>query len=334
MDLASIPKIENHVHLEGAIPYATLWQLIQKYGGDRSINSLEQLEEKFIFRDFNHFIETWIWKNQFLREYEDFRMISDAVFRDLARQNVKYAEIFISPSTFRDKLDVRRIVEAISGSMDRNPEIRIGLIVDFVRNHGQDSELRALSEISEVRDLGIIGIGIGGSEKEFPPELFTDLFEKARNLGFRTTAHAGEAAGADSIWKALRYLNVDRIGHGTRAAEDPALLDHLAEHKIPVELCPISNLRTRVISSLDEHPFRTFLERGIPVSINTDDPKMFGNSLAQEYQALAETFNMDDTDICSVIIESIKTTWLEEKEQAKLIEDFTDELTIRRQNNP
>jgi adenosine deaminase len=334
MDFTGIPKIENHVHLEGAIPYETLWQLIQKYGGDRSVSSLQQLEEKFIFRDFNHFIETWIWKNGFLREYEDFRLISEAVFRDLASQNVKYAEVFISPSAFRENLDVRKIVEAVSESMGRNPEIRVSLVVDFVRNHGQEIELRTLTEINEVKDLGIIGIGIGGSEKEFPPELFTDLFEKARNFGFRTTAHAGEAAGADSIWKAIRYLNVDRIGHGTRATEDPVLLDYLAEHRIPVELCPMSNLRTRVISSLDEHPFQTFLERGIPVSINTDDPRMFGNSLAQEYQALADTFNMDVPDIWSVIKDSIKTTWLSRDEQAKLIEDFNNKLTIQRQNEP
>ncbi len=332
MDFSSIPKIENHLHLEGAIPYEILWQLIQKYGGDREVTNLNNLKEKFKFRDFNHFIEMWIWKNQFIKEYEDFKIISDAVFKDLVDQNVKYAEIFISPSIFRKKLEIQRIVEAISGSISENPKIKINLIVDLVRNFGQENEIRTLEEINEVKDHGIIGIGIGGSENDFPPELFVDLFEKARDYGFKTTAHAGEAAGADSIWKTIKLLRVDRIGHGTRAIEDVKLLDYLSEFKIPIELCPISNLRTKVIKSIDEHPFKIFRERKIPVSINTDDPKMFYTSLAEEYQALTEAFNLNEKEIFATIIDSINTTWLEKEEKEKLIFEFENELGITKHN--
>lgn len=326
MEFSSIPKIENHLHLEGAIPWETLWQLINKYGGDDTVRNLDQLKEKFIYRDFNHFIEMWVWKNQFIREFDDFVLISEAVFSDLQNQNVKYAEVFISPSLFRERLPAQRIVEAVALGMQKTPGIKINLVVDLVRDYGPGEEMKTLLEINEVRTMGVIGIGIGGSEDVYPPELFVDLYEQARRFGFRTTAHAGEAAGPKSIWSAVQYLQVDRIGHGTRAVEDQELLTCLAERKIPVELCPLSNLRTRVIQSIEEHPVRTFVEKGIPVSINTDDPKMFGNSLADEYQTLKDVFNYSNEEIQTILLNSIDTLWLSEKEKKELVEEFKKEI--------
>lgn len=326
MNLNALPKIENHLHLEGAIPLEALWQLIQKYGGDASVTSLNQLKSKFQYRDFNHFIETWFWKNQFIREYEDFTFLSDAVFTDLVSQNVKYAEIFFSPSSFTKTLKIEKIVEAIAVSIKKNNALKVNLIVDLVRNYGAQNEMRTLHEVNEVKHFGIIGIGIGGSEKEYPPELFSEVFLQAKKYGFRTTAHAGENAGPESIWNAIRKLEVDRIGHGTNAMSDPELLKYLALHKIPIELCPLSNVRTKVISHIKDHPIRTFLEMGIPISINTDDPKMFNNTLVEEYQAVQEHFNFSDEDLCQIIIDSIHTTWLEEHEKNELIATFQTEM--------
>jgi adenosine deaminase len=326
MNFTTIPKIENHLHLEGAVPLETLWTLIQKYGGDKSVSSVTKLIEKFKYRDFNHFLEIWLWKNKYIREYEDFTFLSDAVFKDLVKQNIKYAEIFISPSEFRNTLDIQKIVEAISKSIIGNTEIRVSLIVDLVRNLGPENAMKTLYEINEVKDMRIIGIGLGGAEKEYPPELFADVFEKARKLGFKTTAHAGEASGPESVWGAIRKLRVDRIGHGTRAVEDPELMNYLAENKIPIELCPLSNLRTRVIDSIEDHPVKTFIEMGIPVSINTDDPKMFGNSLSDEYQVLKDSFNFSGDDIKKIIVNSIYTTWLEDNEKSSLITNFRKEF--------
>ena len=322
MEFAEIPKVENHLHLEGAIPFETLWQLITKYGGDVTLNTSEQLREKFAFRDFNHFLEMWVWKNQFIREYEDFVLISEAVFSDLVRQNIKYAEIFISPSLFKSRISVQRMVEAVSESIQKVSGIKIQLIVDLVRDYGPDKEIRTLSEINEVKDLGIIGIGIGGTEDKYPPELFIDLYEQARKFGFMTTAHAGEASGPESIWSAIKDLKVDRIGHGTRAIEDLKLLDYLSEHKVPIELCLLSNFCTKVIDSIEEHPVKTFIEKRIPISINTDDPKMFGNSLAEEYQTLMDIFKYSNEEIFNIVLNSIDTMWLDENEKKELIDDF------------
>jgi len=323
-----IPKIELHIHLEGSIPLPSLWQLIQKYGGNLSISSYSDLEQKFVYRDFEGFIETWIWKNQFIREYEDFTFISEHVARDLVSQNIRYAEMFVSPSAFKQYgLTTQEIIQSVHQGIKKVKDIKIGMIVDLVRNYGPEKEMKTLYEINEVKRYDVIGIGIGGSEHQYPPEPFSDLYEKAREFGFKTTAHAGEAAGAQSVWGAIRALKVDRIGHATRSAEDIDLLKYLSENSIPIELCPISNLKTGTIPSYKNYPINTFIEYNIPFSINTDDPKMFGNSLAEEYEMLESNFDFSNKDIANFIIDSIQTSWLSDDEKSLLTKQFQSEIS-------
>jgi len=256
-----VPKVELHVHLEGAIPLDALWELVQKYGGEPSVPNLQALKEKFQYRDFTHFMQTWTWKNQFLREYEDFVFLSEAVARDLAGQNILYAETIFAPSEFASHgLETQKLAEAIRAGLSRVPGVEIALILDLVRSR-LERAARHLAEANEVKSLGIIGITIGGSEQAYPPEPFADVYEKARQLGFHTTAHAGEAAGPESVWGAIKSLKVERIGHGTRAIEDAVLVDYLAEHKIPIEICPISNVRTKVVESIEKHPVSVVNQR-------------------------------------------------------------------------
>ena len=318
-----VPKVELHLHLEGAIPHDALWELVQKYGGDPSVPDLQALERRFEYRDFAHFIETWVWKNQFLREYEDFTFIAEAIARDLARQNIRYVEAFFSPSDFfHHGLETQKLAEAIRTGLSRVPEVEVALVADLVRDSGPEKAAVTLAEVNEVRDLGVVGIGIGGLEQQFPPEPFEAVYEKARQLGFHTSAHAGEVAGAESIWGAIRSLRVDRIGHGTRAEEDESLLDYLAEHRIPLEMCPISNVRTGVVNSLEEHPVRRYFERGIVVTINTDDPKMFGNSLAEEFLLFEGKLGFSRDEIQSLILQGIQAAWLPEDRKQQLAEAF------------
>ena len=317
-----LPKIELHLHLEGAIPLPALWQLIQKYGGDPGVPTVEALGPRFQYRDFVHFIDTWGWKNQFIREYEDFSFVAAEVARDLASQNILYAEVFYSPGDFRQRgLNLQRITEAIRRGLHQVPDIEIALITDLIRDHGPERGHATLRAIHEVRDdFGVVGVGIGGSEHLYPPEPFAPVYDRARALGFRTTAHAGEASGAESVWGAVRALRVDRIGHGTRAIEDPALVDHLAEHQIPLELCVLSNLRTGVIPSVATHPARTYMQRGIPFSINTDDPKLFNTSLAEEYLALHTELGFSKRDIHHVIEQGLSSSWLPAPRKCTLLE--------------
>lgn len=318
-----VPKVELHLHLEGAIPHDALWELVQKYGGDVASPDMTALEQRFRFRNFAHFIEMWVWKNRFLREYDDFTFIAEAVARDLAKQNIRYVEAFYSPPDFaRRGLTTPRITESIRAGLSRVSGIEIALVADLVRDFGPEQAALTLEQVEEVRDLGVVGIGIGGSEQEFPPEPFAPVYARARQLGFHTSAHAGEAAGAGSIWGALRSLQVERIGHGTRAEEDPALLDYLAENRIPLEMCPVSNVRTGVVPSLKQHPVRSYFERGIPVTINTDDPKMFGNNLADEYRVLEQELGFTRAEVRSLILQGIQSAWLTQERKSQLTREF------------
>ena len=314
-----LPKTEIHLHLEGAIPLPALWQLVQKYGGDPEVPDLSALERKFQFRDFPHFIDTWVWKSRFLREYEDFRLIAEAVARDLVTQNIRYAEVFYSPGDFvRQKLTLPGITEVIRQGFSRVPEVEVALICDLIRDHGPARGLERVAQLTELKSLGVIGIGLGGSEQTFPPGPFAPVYEEARKQGFHTTAHAGEAAGAESVWSAVRDLKVERIGHGVRAVEDEGLLDHLAVHRIPLEVCPTSNLRLGIVKDLARHPVRRFLERGLRVTVNTDDPKMFGCTLAGEYRALGLTRDQ----VRTLILAGVEATWMPPERKRSMAEAF------------
>jgi adenosine deaminase len=318
-----IPKVELHLHLEGAIPLPTLWELVQKYGGDPAVKDIESLKRTFTYRDFPHFIETWVWKNKYLRTYDDFTFIAEGVARDLAAQNIRYVEAFFSPTDFSGHgLKTQELARAIRAGLERVPQIEIALVADLVRDTTPKRAVVTLAEVNEVKGMGVIGIGIGGSEQSFPPEPFKEVYAQARKFGFHTSAHAGEAAGAQSIWGAIRELEVERIGHGTRAEEDPYLLDYLSEKRIPLEMCPLSNVCTGVVGSIAEHPIRRYHERGLVVTVNTDDPKMFGNSLAEEYRLLETQLGFSREEICELVLQGIRVSWLPQDKKEQLLQEF------------
>ena len=319
----SVPKVELHLHLEGAIPHVALWELVRKYGGDPSLRTLNDLESRFEYVDFPHFLDTWAWKNGFLREYEDFTFIAEAVARKLQAQNIRYVEAFYSPPDFaRHGLEIQRLTEAIRNGLSQVPGIEIMLVADVVRDYGPQQAMISLQRILEVRDLGVIGIGLGGAEHEYPPELFQDVFGTAREAGLRTTAHAGEGAGAASVRRAIEDLHVDRIGHGVRLHEDEELLDRLVRRRIPLEMCPLSNVRTGVVASIGEHPIRAYFERGVLVTVNTDDPEMFGNSLACEFQLLEQELGFSRTETRHLILNGIESSWLAEDRKLTMSREF------------
>ncbi|MYE00476.1 MAG: adenosine deaminase [Alphaproteobacteria bacterium] len=318
--LAALPKAELHLHLEGAIPLPALFELIRAAGGDPAVPTVEALRERLTYADFPAFIETWIWKNGFLRSYDDFAFIAEAVARDLARQNIRYAELFFSPARFADRgLTAARLAEAIRSGFERVPDVTLYLIADLVRDLGPDNAARTLAEIVEVAgEAGIPGIGIGGSEHLYPPEPFAPVYEAARKAGLRTSAHAGEAAGAKSVRGAVEALRVDRIGHALRAEEDEAVIDLLAETCTVLELCPLSNLATGVIRRIEDHPVRRYWERGLNITVNTDDPGMFHNSLAGEYALLMDVFGFSREEIRRLAAAALEGAWCGPEEKARL----------------
>ena len=321
-----MPKAELHLHLEGAIPVPTLWELIEHHGGDPLIKTEAQLVDWFTYSDFAHFMETWNWMNGFLRTYDDFTFASEAVARHLVAQNIVYAESFFSPSDFRAHgLKPQGIARAIRAGLDRVDGVEIALIVDLVRDRGPEGTAQTLAAVKEVSaETGIIGIGIGGFEAAHPPEQFADVYNDAREAGFRLTAHAGEEAGPESVWGALLALGAERIGHGVRSIEDPQLIDHLVERQIPLEVCPTSNLRTGVVAHWDQHPVGRLIDAGVKVTINTDDPAMFDANLAEEFSILEERFGLDEAAIKRLSLAVVESSWADEATLVRLTERVED----------
>lgn len=316
---ARIPKVELHLHLEGAIPLPALWQLVRKHGRADEVGSLEALRQRFAYRDFAHFIDTWIWKNQFLRGYDDFTTIAEAVARALCAQRVLHAEVFFSPPDF-PSLDPARLAEAIRAGLSRVPEVSVLLIADLVRDSGPARAARTLDALDGTRALGVVGVGLGGSEHRYPAAPFAAVYERARAQDLHTCAHAGEADGPASVWSAIDDLRVERLGHATRASEDPRLVAELARRQLPVEACPISNLRTGACATLAAHPVRAFFDAGIPCSVNTDDPEMFGTSLAAELAALHHHLGFTATELRALTLAAARASWLPDAERAALVD--------------
>ena len=320
--IKNMPKIELHLHLEGAFTLQSLMTLIDKYGGDPSINSEEDLRKKFVFKDFPHFIKTWIWKNQFFKSAEDFEFTSYHTLKALHQQNVIYTEAFYSPWDFASNgLDAQEITEAHLAAVNRAEKdfgIQCKLIADISRDVGWQNSVKRFKQIIPYRDKGVIGIGLGGSEQLFPNGLYEDVFKLAKQKEFHVVAHAGEAAGADSVRTAIDVLKVERIGHGVRAIEDHDLVEKLKEERIPLEVCITSNLKTGVFSSLEAHPIKYFFEQGLAVNINTDDPTMFGTTITDEFFLLSDKLNFSKHDIQKLSFNAVEASFLEKDKKKKL----------------
>jgi len=327
--IVEMPKTELHLHLEGAIPLETLYNLIQRRGGDPSISTLEDLERKLIYTDFAHFIDVWTWKNTFIREERDFEEITYQVLRGLSKQNVKYLEAFYSPGDYRRQgLSVQRITEYIIRGKERAYHdfgIRCELIVDLIRDHGPEVGMQRLDEVTPYLGKGVIGIGLGGSEQTFPADPYEFVYKEAKRRGFRLTAHAGEGAGPESIWTAIKKLGCERIGHGVRAKEDPQLISFLKERQIPLEICVVSNVKTRVFKSVEAHPIKQYFEDGLMVTVNSDDPTMFNTSITQEYLLLTQKLGFTLRDIKRLAMNGIEASFMSDKDKEAMKSQFDKE---------
>jgi adenosine deaminase len=341
MDIAGLPKTELHLHLEGAIAHEILLDLVHKYGDEKTVPDLETLKSKLKYREFPQFVEAWIWKNKYLREYEDFRLIARSLSHELVAKGIRYAEVSFSPGDFqRQGLHLQPLAKAIRAGLNdalrdgnNGSQIEINLIVDLVRDCGPTLGARWLDETAEIaRETGIVAIGLGGPELEFPPEPYAPVFRRADALGFHRVAHAGEAAGASSIWGALKSLDVERIGHGTRSFEDPALVEYLYRKRIPLEVCLTSNVRTGVVDTLRSHPFPSYFQSGIPITLSSDDPAMFDTDIIAEYEKARAEFGLSDTDLVHIARTGFEAAFLSEGDRLALLKEFDSKVQMLQAN--
>ena len=281
------PKIELHVHLEGTVRPDTLRAIAKR--NDYPLP--DDLESRYRFRDFAHFIEVWILTTNALRTQEDFRQVVVDYAEEAATHGAVYLEGIFSPAE-----RVARGIgwdEIFSGYCDGAQEARekhgveVRLTPDIFRGATTERAEQVVRCSAEYRERGIVGVGLGGLEAEFPPEPYEPAFTLARSLGLASVPHAGEAAGAPSVRGALEELGADRIRHGIRSVEDSGLVAELAGRGTVLDVCPLSNLRTGVVRSLEEHPLPQLVAAGVRCSISTDDPAMFDTDLTRDYEAAA-----------------------------------------------
>ena len=239
------------------------------------------------FRDFPGFLNAFKAVCECLRSPEDYELITCRLVRRLQAAGVSYAEIYFAAGVllWQNKPLEELFEGARAGCRRARQEdgVEVRWIFDATRQFGLQAAMQMAREAARLRDRGVVGIGIGGDETRAPPELFREVYAFARSEGLRLTAHAGETAGAESVWGALRALGAERIGHGLSAIRDPQLVSYLAEKQIPVDVCLSSNVRTGALVSLEQHPLRHYFEAGLLVSLSTDDPSMFGTDLVREY---------------------------------------------------
>jgi adenosine deaminase len=320
-----MPKAELHLHLEGAIPLDALWGMVQRHGGSPGLESPDDLRRRFAYTDFAHFIDTWVWKLRFHSTYLDYEHMAEAVATELARQSIRYAEVFVSPTDVRHHgLETGPLLLAVRRGLDRVPGVTVALVPDLVRDTGPERAAVTLSEILAVREeAGVVGITIGGSEPSHPPGPFAPVYRRAREAGLHLTAHAGEAAGPASVRSAIDHLGVERIGHGVRAVEDPDLLAEIVARRLPLEVCPTSNVRTGV-ARWDDHPVRTLIDAGAVVTINTDDPVMFGCDLAGEYESLMSYLGYGWGAVMRLARATIEASWADRSVVDGLLAELDD----------
>ena len=323
-----LPKLEQHVHIVGSTKPETLLHIIEDSGAETKLKTLDDIKGFFQYSDFPHFISVYSTVNDCIIDEKYYEQITYEMLESDAACNVKHVEaIFSANDHVRRGLDYGEMLDAINRGIRRAKRkwgITCTIRVDLVRNYGPESALKQLNWLKKKGD-NIVAVDIGGSENGFPPEPYEAVYKKAKDLDLHLVAHAGEAAGPESVWGAVKTLGVERIGHGVTAASDPELIKELRTRGIGIETCPVSNLRTGAIKAVKEHPIRTFIRNGIKVSVNSDDPPMFNTEMNNEYLQLHRELGFSVDELMKISLDSIETSFLPEKKKGELREKFLAE---------
>ncbi|GAA3390269.1 adenosine deaminase [Streptomyces roseoviridis] len=329
--IAGLPKAELHVHHVGSASPRIVAELAARHPDSKVPTDPEALVDYFTFTDFAHFIEVYLSVVDLVRTPEDVRLLTFEVARDMARQNIRYAELTITPySSTRRGIDERAFMAAIEDAR-KAAEAELGVILRWCFDIPGEAGLEAAEETArlavDLRPEGLVSFGLGGPEIGVPRPQFKPYFDRARAAGLRSVPHAGETTGPQTVWDALRELGAERIGHGTSSVQDPELLAYLAEHRIALEVCPTSNIATRAVERLEDHPIRRMVEAGVLVTVNSDDPPMFGTDLNNEYAVAARLLDLDERGLAALAKNAVEASFLDDDGKARLageIDTYTE----------
>ncbi|GAB4213072.1 MAG: adenosine deaminase [Roseiflexaceae bacterium] len=332
--IARMPKVELHLHLEGSISPATLLQIAQRNGVAIPAHDLAGVEQLFRYRNFSEFLAVFMVLARALMRGEDFEQIAYELGCSLAEQRVLYAEVMISAVQYYNRrLDLDELVQGAAAGFARARRehgIVVNMAFDYGRQFGVETAWKVLEIAQRNIPNSLVAWSIGGDEIHYPPEPFAEVFAAARRAGLRVMAHAGEVVGPPSVWGAVDALQVERLGHGIRSIEDPALIQHLRDRQVVLDVCPMSNLRTGAVSSLNGHPLRRLFDAGLRVTLNTDDPTFFGTTLNEEYERAAQLFGFSAAELGALACNGAEAAFLPPEQRTALVARIEREVAALR----
>jgi adenosine deaminase len=325
--VAGLPKAELHVHHVGSAAPHTVAALAERHAGSTAVPADPALlAEYFTFTDFGHFIAVYLSVVDLIRDPQDVWTLTRDIGLDLAEQNVRYAELTLTPySSVRRGIAAEAFCDAVEDArrtVEAERDITLRWCFDIPGESGVPAADLTLDIALTQRPDALVSFGLGGPEVGVPRSWFTDHFARARAAGLRSVPHAGESTGPETVWDSIRLLGAERIGHGINAIHDPALVDHLAEHQIPLEICPTSNVCTRSVPSLAEHPLPALVAAGVPVSINSDDPPMFSTSLNREYAVAAGLLGLDETGVAELARQAVRQSFADQARATAILAEI------------
>lgn len=328
--IGAMPKVELHVHLEGSIRPATLLTLARRNGVALPADDLEGLRDFYRFTDFQHFLRVYFTITSCLQTPEDFELVAYEFGADMARQNVRYAEVTFTPHTnvTNTGLPFDEILAALDVGRARAAGdfgVQMAWVLDIVRGM-PETQREVAGWAAAAQDRGVVALGLGGPEQGNPPQDYARAFALAREAGLHSVPHAGELAGPESVWGALQALGAERLGHGVRCIEDPALVAYLREQQVPLEVCPTSNLCLGVYPSYADHPLRRLWDLGLYVTVNSDDPPMFNTDLVREYRALVDHMGFTVEELERLSLAALGASFLPAGRKEKMDRAFRAEL--------
>src|SRR5216684_6375058 len=328
--IRTLPKAELHLHLEGSIEPSTLLELRQRHRMEGA--SLAEVEQLYNYKDFAGFLTAFKDVTGHLRAPEDYELITYRLMERLKAQNILHTEVIVSVGVcLWRKQDFAAIFEGLERGRQRGEKdfgVSLLWIFDAIRQFGAEKAQSVLDLAIQFRDRNVVAFGIGGDERAGPPEWFAGAYARGAEHGLHLTAHAGESSGPESIWGALN-LKAERIGHGLTAAQDPELIEELAENQVPIEICVTSNLRTGSCAELAQHPVRRYFDQGLMLTLNSDDPAMFRTSLVEEYALVQEAFGFTDEHLRELARNSFEASFLPAEKKVQFL-DLLDATALRR----
>jgi adenosine deaminase len=331
--ITRMPKVELHLHLEGSIAPRTLLELARRNGVELPADTVEGVERLFRYRDFGEFLSLFKAMARAIVSGEDFARLAYELGLDLAAQQVRYAEVMLSPMQHIRRVDLREAIEGTAAGFaraERETGVVVRLALDYGRQYGLDMAWQVLEVARQARGCGIVGWSIGGDEVGYPPEPYAPVFAAAAAAGFGLMAHAGEVVGPASVWGAVESLGVTRLGHGIRSTDDPALLVALRERGVVLDVCPSSNLRTGAVTSWEAHPLRALYEAGVAVTVNSDDPTFFDTTITEEYRRSVVQLGLGLDALCASVSVAARAAFLPTTERERLAAQVGGEIEALR----